>query len=155
MFKFYSKYLMLLILSFSLFATCSKDSNPLKDSESDHNHAEAVGLIITSNGAELARYEKGYVTGDLAVGMNEETSVLTINFIAEDGDVFQPAGDLYSLAWELAAADIAEIKQAANDGKWNFRLAGKKSGTTEITFKILHGDHADFIARPIPIQVTE
>ena len=94
------------------------------------------------------------MTGKLQVKVGDETPLLTIKFSADDGDLFQPEEDHYQLDWEFAASDIADIEQHAEDGKWRFHLHGIKAGSTEIIFKILHGDHADFVAKPIPVQVT-
>ena len=155
MLKLFMNIIAFILFGFMLITGCSDDSNPVKDDDTDHDHAEAVGCVVSSSGVELARYEKGVVTGTLGVKAGEETALLTIRFIASDGDLFQPDGDHYSLDWELAALDIAEIEQHEEDGKWSFHLVGKKAGATDITLKILHGDHADFVAKPIPVQVTE
>lgn len=153
MFKIFK--LTVAVLALSLIMGCSNDSNPVKDDDTDHDHAEAVGCVISSSGVELARYEEGAVTGSLNVKVGETTPLLSISFIAEDGDIFQPEDDAYSLAWEVADADLAKIIQHDEDGKWLFHLSGIATGNTEITFKVLHGDHADFVAKPIPVQVTE
>ena len=67
MFQSFSKRLLFVLFSFVFVISCSDDSNPVKDSDTDHDHAEAVGCLISSSGVELARYEKGSVTGNLPV----------------------------------------------------------------------------------------
>ena len=134
-----------------VFAGC--DGNPVKSDE--HDHAEAVGLVITQSGAEIARYEQGAVTGKITVKANEETPLLSVKFIDEhDGDLFVPEEDHYSLAWTIADLSIAEVEQHAEDGKWKFHIKGKAAGTTTIEIKILHDDHADFVSLPITIEVA-
>jgi len=58
------------------------------------------------------------------------------------------------LGWSVTDGSIAEVEQHSEDGKWNFHIKGKKLGTTAIEIKIMHGDHADFVSKPIPIEVT-
>ncbi len=149
-----SIFALFFLTTFFFIIGCSDDNNPVKESDTDHDHAEAVGCIISSSVVELARYEKGAVTGQLQVKAGEETPLLSIVFIAEDGDVFQPEENHYKLAWDFSASDIAEIEQHDEDGRWRFHLKGKNAGNTDITFKVLHGDHADFVAKPIPVQVV-
>ena len=58
-----SIFVIVLILVFGFLFNCSKDNNPVGDDDSDHDHAEAVGLIISSSGLELVRgeeIEKGF-----------------------------------------------------------------------------------------------
>ncbi|MBN1479612.1 hypothetical protein JXA70_05020 [candidate division KSB1 bacterium] len=134
---------------------CSRDKNPVSNSDTDHDHAEAVGLIISANGVGLIRYDKGQVSGELNVKKGDMTPLLTIQFIAEDGDLFQPQGDDYTLSWDVADAAVADVIQHDEDGKWRLHVRGQSSGSTTIVFKIFHGDHADFVSEPIPIRVTD
>jgi hypothetical protein len=155
MFKFRFAHILIFLIGSIMFFSCSDDSNPVKDDDMDGDHAEAVGCVIFSDDVELARSEKGTVTGQLQVNAGEETPVLTIQFVAEDGDLFQPDEEASLLKFEFADNSIATITQIADYGKWKFNLHGIKAGTTEVTFKIMHGDHADFVAKPIPVEVTE
>jgi len=134
---------------------CSKDNNPVSENDTDHNHAEAVGFVITSSGVEVVRYQEGQVTGSIQVVVAEMTALLTISFIAEDGDFFQPNDDDYKLDWQVSDTGIADVHQHEEDGKWRFHIEGVSAGATTIVFKILHGDHADFVAQAIPVEVTK
>ena len=147
--------LLLCMVVIVLAASCNKDSNPVGENELFGDHADAVGCVVFNDDVELARSDKGEVTGQLEVKNGQKTPLLTVKFIAEDGDLFQPEGEHYTLNWEVAAADIAAIEQSTENGKWRFQLAGKKVGTTGVVLKIFHGDHADFVANTIPIKVTE
>lgn len=152
-----SLYQFLLFISIVavLLSGCSDDNNPVSDNDTDHDHAEAVGFVITTSGVEVARYEQGQVTGAFQVAAGEMTALLTITFIAEDGDLFQPEEDHYKLDWDVADTNIADVDQHEEDGKWRFHIAGLSAGSTTVVFKILHGDHADFVAQSIPIEVTQ
>ena len=143
------------ILALALFvASCGDDDNPV-DAEHEE-HAEAVGLIIRDSGAEIVRVESGAVTGEIDVGHGKETALLSVRFIAEDGDLFTPdEDDGYALGWEIADESIAEVEHHAEDGAWAFHIVGLEEGETTISIKINHGEHADFVSPDIEIHVSE
>ena len=144
----------ILALTTALFvASCGDDDNPV-DSH-DEEHAEAFGVVVLNSGEEIARDEAGKVTGEIDVGVERETALLTLRFIAEDGDLFVPDEDENSLDWEIADEAIAEVEHHEEDGAWAFHIVGHAAGETTIRIKITHDDHADFVSRPIDIHVTE
>ncbi|HPG39685.1 MAG TPA: hypothetical protein PLP19_13050 [bacterium] len=144
----------IITLGLILVAGCSQDSNPLKAKETDHDHAEAAGFQILNGSDLVVKYEQGVVTGALTLQANQTSPVYNILFIAEDGDLFTPAGDAHTFAWEIANTTIAAMIYAAADGKWQFKLQGVSTGVTTITFKINHNDHADFVGLPVTINVA-
>lgn len=138
---------------FSMFTGCSREKNPV----SDHDHGEhtrAVGCVIKLNENELVRAEKNKVTGSLSVKQRTETPAMQFYLIAEDGDLFQPTEQEYVFAWESKHPEIADIVQYQIDGRWGFRIKGFQAGNTVFIFKVLHGDHADFVSLDIPVTVT-
>lgn len=141
-----------LTISIMMFG-CDKD-NPVD--EDDHaEHAEAVGLVISQSGAEIARYENGAVTGKISVAAGEETPLLSVKFIDDhDGELFTPEGEHYSMAWTIADESVAEVERHDEDGEWKFHIKGKATGNTTIEIKIMHENHADFVSLPIPIEVN-
>ncbi len=144
----------ILFLATALFmASCGDDDNPV-DGHHDE-HAEAFGVVILNSGAEVARDEAGTVTGEIEVGVERETALLSLRFIAEDGDLFVPDNDHNSLDWEIADETIAAVEHHEEDGAWAFHIVGHAAGETTIRIKINHGDHADFVSREIEIHVTE
>jgi len=143
----------LLFLAAGLLTACGDDDNPVHDH--DGEHSEAFGVVVLNSGAEVARDEAGTITGEIDVGVERETALLSLRFIAEDGDLFLPDGDDASLSWEIADEAIAGIEHHDEDGAWAFHIVGHAAGVTTIRLKILHGDHADFVSRPIEIHVTE
>lgn len=148
----FQKMILPLTLAFTLGA-CGDDDNPV---DGDHDsHTEAVGLVITNSGAEIVRDERGTVTGEIEVGVERETALLSVRFLAEDGDLFVPDDDHSSLGFEIADESIAEIEHHEEDGKWAFHIVGHAAGETTIRLKIMHDDHADFVSRPLEIHVTE
>lgn len=145
----------LALLTAALITGCGDDDNPV-DADHDADHAEALGLVLRQSGAEIARYQDGQLEGRIEVGRDKETPLLTVRFIAEDGDLFAPDHDAgFALDWELADAQIAAVEQHAEDGPWAFHLVGLAVGTTTLTLKLNHNNHADFVALPIDILVAE
>jgi len=143
------------VFALALFiASCGDDDNPV-DSEHEE-HAEAVGLIVRDSGAEIVRVESGQVSGEIEVGHGKETALLSVRFIAEDGDLFTPdEADDYSLGWEIADESIAEVEHHAEDGAWAFHIIGLAEGETAIRLKIDHEGHVDFVSPEIEIHVSE
>ncbi len=143
------------IFALALFiAGCGDDDNPVDTHEEEH--AEAVGLIVLDSGSEIVRVESDQVTGEIEVGHGRETALLSVRFIAEDGDLFTPdEGDGFALDWEIADEGIAEVEHHAEDGAWAFHIIGLEEGQTTIRIKINHGGHADFVSPEIEIHVEE
>ncbi|MCE2447738.1 MAG: hypothetical protein J4F35_04920 [Candidatus Latescibacteria bacterium] len=136
-------------------ASCGDDNNPV-DTEHEEEHAEAVGLIIRNSGEEIVRYENGEVEGEIEVGHGLETALLSVRFIAEDGDLFTPDEDEgFALDWEIADESIAEVGHHEEDGAWAFHIVGLEEGQTTILIKISHEGHADFVSKEIEIHVEE
>lgn len=149
-------YILFTIVLFTLFTACSKDDNPVESSDTDHDHAEAEGLVITANDVELVRYEQGTVTGQITVAAGESTTKLTVQFIDPDGDLFVPDSDHHGVEWDIADTGIAQVVQEEVGGVINeFLINGVTTGSTTLVIKILHGDHDDFVSAAIPVVVTE
>jgi len=134
---------------------CGDDDNPVKD-DHEGEHAEAVGFVIRNSGVEIVRSEGGTTSGEIEVGHEKETPLLSVRFIDEDGDLFTPhSDDGFALGWEIADESIAEIEQHEEDGAWAFHVAGLTEGQTILTLKLNHEGHADFVSLPIEIHVEE
>ncbi len=151
-----SKWIILFsIITILFFTACSDDSNPVDTHESDHDHAEAAGLIVSLGDQELVSYKEGTVTGSFAITTGQTTDKLTIQFIAEDGDIFTPEGDHYAFVWEVGNTAVANILQEDSYGKWEFAISAIAAGQTTVIFKIFHEDHADFVSPEISITVAD
>jgi len=137
-----------------VFATTGCNSDNPVDGTADQDHAEAFGLVIYNSGTEIVRLEKGVITGEIEVGHEKETSLLTVRFLSEDGQTFTPDDDL-KLSMQLANDSVAEIEAHAEDGAWSFHVVGLSEGETTLTIQLLHGDHADFVSSPLPVHVVE
>ena len=131
------------------------DNDNRVDTEHEEEHDEAVGLIVRG-GTEIVRVESGQVTGEIEVGHGLKTVLLSVRFIAEDGDLFTPdEDDDYALDWEITDESIAEVEHQAEDSAWAFRIIGLAEGQTTIRIKINYGGHADFVSPEIEIHVEE
>ena len=134
---------------FLLFQACSSST-----SVEEEEHADAEGLTLTVNGVEIVRVEEGAATGEITVEAGEETALITLRFLDHDGDEFQPTDEEFALDVAIGDESIAEFEQHDEDGKWAFHIHGEAAGSTEATFSLLHGDHADFESAPVTITVT-
>ena len=131
------------------------DNTPV-DTEHEEEHAEAIGLIVRDSDTEIFRVESGQVTGEIEVGHGLKTALLSVRFIAEDGDLFTPdEDDGYALDWEIADESIAEVEYHADNNAWAFHIIGLAEGQTTIRIKVNHEGHADFVSPEIEIHVEE
>lgn len=140
------------IITLSLILTVTSCDNPAGPDEEEHSFP--VGAVLLLNGEQIATSGDGQVDGQITVAAGEETALITIKFIAEDGDLFQPDAPESSLRWEIDNPIIAEVEQHAEDGKWRFHIIGKSSGSTTVEFQLYHGTHSDFDLLPIPVIVN-
>jgi len=148
--------LLLTVLTLILTTGCDNPaSSDDQDNHEEHEHAE--GAILKMNGGEIARIENGQVqSGQIEVAKDEETPLITIYFLAEDGDEFQPDDPDYSLRWDQIDESVAEVEQHDEDGKWGFHIHGLTSGNTTVRFRLWHDneDHSDFDTPEIDIIVN-
>lgn len=111
------------------------------------------------NGVEIAKQENGvvtYNTGDhLELKTGEETNIINIRWISEDGDRFAPEEDVYYLEWTIDDENVLEVEQHEEDGRWAFHLKGVGAGESEIRFSLFHVDHADFTSLPFDVHVED
>lgn len=144
-----------LIASATLFIACDTTSS------GDHDeHQDPFGATLIMNGVEIATQEGGVITyheGEhLELEVGEETNLIQIRWISEDGDRFTPdVDDGYNLQWSIENENILEVEQHEEDGPWSFHLAGKDSGETTIVFELWHNDHSDFTTLPFEVHVEE
>lgn len=143
-------HLLLSILVLITIQSCKNDVSEHGD------HDEAIGLFVRNNGETVVEYRApNEPIGGISVDQNNETDLLTVTFIAKDGDEFTPTETEFNLGFELSDSSIFEMIQRSDDGKWRFRVKGLKSGTANVVLKLNHNDHADFRSKPIAISVSD
>lgn len=147
--KFSSAILVFTFLIAMLLVGCN---NPVQ-SEEEH-HQEADGAVFKMNGEEIVRYENGESSGSIDVNKGEETPLITIYFLDEEGNEFQPDDPENSLSWKDIDTAIADVEQHDQDGKWSFHISGLSQGSTTVTFQLFHNGHSDFDMQNITINVN-
>ena len=136
-----------------LFITVSACSNSTSSEDHDE-HSEPEGFVLTMNGANIVtQLPGGTISGEIELEPGEETDLITIHFIAEDGDRFQPEEPEYSLGFEFEDSGIAEFEQHTEDGKWSFHIHALKSDSTKLQLNLMHNDHPDFTTQDIHVHV--
>lgn len=144
-----------ILTALAFVAGCGDDDNPV-DHDHEDEHAAAFGFVLYNSGKEIVRYEQGAVTGEIEVGLEKETALLTVRFLNEVGESFTPdANDGFSLGWEVTSSEIAEIEWHVEDGLWSFHVIGESVGETNMVIKLNHNGHSDFVSLPFEIHVTE
>jgi len=140
-----------MIVLFTLFTGCNKD-NPV-DPKDTHNEAEGVTLKV--DGSNLVVVREGKVQqGEISVKAEAQTNTIQVTFLDPDGDEFTPMEEGSYLGLTVANSEIAETDDVS-DKPWEFVVKGKKAGETNLTIKLMHGDHADFTTPPIPVKVSQ
>ncbi|MCY3808819.1 MAG: hypothetical protein OXG58_05165 [Gemmatimonadetes bacterium] len=118
----------------------------------EHHEPEKVELVLS--GQVVASYvaSTGAWSDELEVDVGEETAHFTVRFLDEDDEVIQ--GEDLSLRVDVEDESIAEWEQD-KPGEFGGHLHGKSEGETDVTFNLMHGDHADFTTKPVHAHVHE
>lgn len=149
-------YSSLVILLLGLFTIHGCDTTSSDDHE---EHYEAWGIALFQGGTEIARQFAGEITyadGDhLELHVGEESPLINIRFLDEDGDTFVPDDDDYFLGWEIGHENILSIEQHSEDGKWGFHFIGLSAGETHLVFELWHDDHIDFVSGEFDVHVEQ
>ena len=171
-------FLFALIGMLPFLGGCGEDENPIHDHDSEPIHADADGLILKVEGVEVYRQYQGTQTGGITLNENDEIEV-QVTFLNPDEEeihLHEIAGEegeedehehsdeeAFSLAISEYDSDIIEVHLSDEDehhdedehdeDELSFEVVGLKAGETTIKLQLLHGDHADFTALPIPVTV--
>lgn len=130
-------------------------SNPVDTHDDDH-HEEPAGFVLKLNGTNvISQQPNGTLSGSFSMKVAEETDLIRLFFVSEDGDEFTPEDEEYSLQAEFSTNEIVHFEQHEEDGKWAFHLHAEAVGSTSLTLKLMHGGHSDFRTQAIPITVSE
>jgi len=141
----------LLLMSLLLFWVGCEEDNPVDPHET---HNEAEGLVLKMNGANFVVVKEGKVQqGKIEVKVSQTTALISVRFLDADGDEFIPTEEHSSLSLKLQDATLATASVHGSD-PWTFTVSGIKAGTTALEIKLMHGDHADFTAPAISVEVT-
>jgi hypothetical protein len=143
------KNVFLFVFLFGFFAlSCDNHAH-----DHDDDHMEPVGFFLRESGATLVTYQNATVTGSVTVAAGAETGLISVVFVNEENEEFTPEGDEYALNLSTTSSAF-EFEQHAEDGKWRFHIKGITAGSGEFVLRLMHGDHADFISKAIPVTVS-
>lgn len=153
-FKQYSIAFLSIITGALFFNACENSTG----SEEHIEHSDPFGVAMILNEVEIALQENGEISynegNHLELEVGEETDLITIRWIAEDGDRFVPdTEDGYGLNWVVENEDVLEIEQHDEDGAWSFHLIAKSAGDSHLQFQLWHNDHADFTSLEFEVHV--
>lgn len=143
------KIVLTLLIITGLAAACTNSTS----SDDDHDHAD--GFRLKMNGQTIVEQLPGTttITGEFELTPGQETDLITIYFLSDDGDEFQYEEDSYSLGYEFDPTGIAEFEQHAEDGKWSFHIHAETEGITDLRLMLMHGGHSDFTTQNIHVQI--
>lgn len=146
-----TKYILLSLLFVVFLSSCSEETNPTTPIA---DHFKANGLIIESMGQRILTYFnlKSPDTLIVPVGLTDHYE---IKFLDADSNVIAPPTDAdKKLGWVIGDTSMLEVYR--HDGQeWEFHLKGKKVGTTDIEFRVMHIDHPDFKTIKLPVIVRD
>ncbi len=153
-----------------------------EDDDHDHDdapiHADADGVLLTVDGVEIYRQFEEKQTGSIAISVNDEVEVHVtfLNHDEEELHLDDIAGEdehddehehdeeeEFSLAITEYDTEIIDVhlshdehdeeEHDEDDHELSFEVIGLKAGETTIKLQLMHGDHPDFTALPIPVTV--
>lgn len=137
------------IISLTAFSSCTNST-----SSEEEEHEDAEGIRLKLNGAVVAEQLPGQsLTGAFVLTPGEETDLITVYFLDDHGDEFQPDEDEFTLGYNFDDEGIVEFEQHDEDGKWSFHLHAEAEGTTNMQIMLMHVGHTDFTSEDIPVQV--
>lgn len=139
------------ILFAAILSSTAGCDNPVEDNHEDH--ADAHGFILLVDGAEVVRSEEVEVTDTLFLSL-EETTVVAVEFLDEDGDHIHDEDLEGDFALDVASTD-PEIVEIVSRDDWSFGLRGARADTAVIEVGLLHmaQQHYDLAPREVPVVV--
>lgn len=151
--KSYYKSLFISALIMIVFTSCKEETNPTED---QHEHFEAVGIVLYQNGQIVFRVNEGIIDKSVSDSLRIPLGIatdFTIKFILEDGDkVNLPDEEDKELSWSIGDASMLGIIKYSDD-RTKLTFTGLKVGKLEIEIHILHNGHIDFRTPKIPVIV--
>lgn len=119
----------------------------------DDDHLDIGSFRILSNGEVVAQQNGTNVSGNITLARETTSAVLTLEFRDPDGSVLTITDDDLFLEVDTNNPGVV-LAQNSNESRWSFTLTGVSAGSAGIVVKLMHGNHADFESRSIPITVN-
>ena len=144
------KMTLLALLPLLLVSACAED-DPVTP---QIDHVEAIGIVLFQGSDVVAAVLRGETSDTLFADEGVTGESTTVRFYDEDETIVEAHADEVTFSWEIADESVAEVLQDSGmEGTFEFRLRGKKAGTTTIEFFILHEGHADFRSGKLTLVV--
>lgn len=122
-----------------------------KKSDRD-DHLDIGGFRILMNNEVVAQQSGTAVTGQITMERGQSSGPMTVEFRNPEGNVLNITdNDLYLQVTSSATAVVST--SMVSGSKWSFSLTGVTSGTANLTISLMHGNHADFESRAVPVIV--
>jgi len=145
-------FILALLLTTGFLASCGTE-----DDHDHEEHSDPEGLALYIDGSQVAKQENGTVTyaegGHVHAHMDEASSA-EVYFIDDDGDEFQPEEEYYTLGIE-SDPEGQVTASISSSNKWAFGMQCTSAGTADVTFKLMHDDHADFVSMDFEVLCEE
>ncbi len=171
-FSLLAALLPLFALLLILPACSDDDDNPVDAGETEH--LEAFGVRLLLGETVLVTADGSDVTGTLELTAGVTTDLITVEFLDEDGDWFDPADEdhdheaapaeedhdhEHELALVIADNGVATFTLGEDiddaPSHWSLTLTGVAAGETTLTVKILHEGHDDYVSPEFTVTVVE
>lgn len=131
-----------------------KEDNPVNPPE---DHIDAEGLRLYQSGVKVLEYWQGTLTAGLDTlyaPLNNLSENFNVKFLDNKKSEFKPDDDHYKFGAVVSDTTVVTFYQhPGEEGSFEFHLYGKKEKITTIKLQLLHGGHADFSTKFIPVVV--
>jgi hypothetical protein len=140
------------IFIFIIALTSCKDSHV---HEPHDDHYEAEGMAFFQSGNKIAEIFRGVTADTLFASVNVDGALTEIKFYDKAKKLLDPPDFKKNpMSWKITDTSIVSLKQpVGKEGSYEFNLRGKRVGSTDIEFFIMHSGHADFRSGKIPVIV--
>jgi hypothetical protein len=115
----------------------------------EEEHVEADGFVLRQNGVDLVHVWQGVVTGQLPAHLGQQSPPIEVVFLSPDSIEFIPDEPVFQLVLDIADSSVVTWRPV---DQWSFRLTGEAIGQTNVTLKVFHIDHDDFVSPTLTAQ---
>ena len=119
----------------------------------DHDHLDIGGFRIISSGQVIAEQNGTTVTSSIVLPRQTTSSSMNVEFRDPEGKILTITDNEMYLEIDTNNPGVV-LAQKSTTSKWSFTLSGVGQGSAGITIKLMHGNHADFESRSIPVTVN-
>jgi len=153
LFSLRKTFFYLIITSFFLVTSCSKNEDPLSSQE---EHFQAIGMAIMDASCKIiVKILRGETSDTLFVPLGARSDAFFVEFYDRNENLIEPPkSNDQKLTWKIDNESIVKVHQhEGEEGGYEFHLDGLIEGTTLIEFFIEHDGHNDFRSGKIPAVV--